>query len=138
MANTYSQIYIQTVFAVDGRLSLIRAEFKEQLYKYMTGIVRNKRQKLIAINGMSDHVHILIGLKPAMALADLVRDIKPIRQISSTARNGCVEDSRGKRAMARFLVGIHNSTPSSATFKIKNASSTANVQGRIRDVAEEV
>lgn len=76
MANTYSQIYIQTVFAVDGRLSLIRPEFKEELYKYITGIVRNHRQKLIAINGMSDHVHILIGLKPATALADLVRDIK--------------------------------------------------------------
>ena len=76
MANTYSQIYIQTVFAVDGRLSLIRPEFKEELYKYITGIVRNKKQKLIAINGLSDHVHILIGLKPAMALADLVRDIK--------------------------------------------------------------
>jgi putative transposase len=76
MANTYSQIYIQTVFAVDDRLSLIRAEFKEELYKYMTGIVRNSGQKLIAINGMSDHVHILIGLKPAMALADLIRDIK--------------------------------------------------------------
>ncbi|HEY3102747.1 MAG TPA: transposase [Pyrinomonadaceae bacterium] len=76
MANTYSQIYIQTVFAVDGRLSLIRPEFKEELNKYITGIVRNKRQKLIAINGMSDHVHILVGLKPAMALADLVRDIK--------------------------------------------------------------
>ena len=76
MANTYSQIYIQTVFAVDGRLSLIRADFKEELYKYITGIVRNNKQKLIAINGMSDHVHILIGLKPAMALADLVRDIK--------------------------------------------------------------
>ncbi|MDX6383225.1 MAG: REP-associated tyrosine transposase [Blastocatellia bacterium] len=76
MANTYSQIYIQTVFAVDGRLSLIQPAFKEELYKYMTGIVTNSRQKLIAINGMSDHVHILIGLKPAMALADLVRDIK--------------------------------------------------------------
>src|SRR6185436_18059 len=76
MANTYSQIYIQTVFAVDGRLSLIHNEFKEELYKYITGIVRNNKQKLIAINGMSDHVHILIGLKPAMALADLVRDIK--------------------------------------------------------------
>jgi REP element-mobilizing transposase RayT len=62
------------VFAVDGRLSLIRPEFKEELYKYITGIVTNKRQKLIAINGMSDHI--LIGLKPAMALADLVRDIK--------------------------------------------------------------
>jgi len=66
----------QTVFADDGRLSLIRPEFKEELYKYMTGIVTNSRQKLIAINGMSDHVHILIGLKPAMALADLVQDIK--------------------------------------------------------------
>lgn len=76
MANIYSQSYIQVVFAVDGRLSLIRAEFKEELYKYITGIVRNNRQKLIAINGMSDHVHILIGLKPALALADLVRDIK--------------------------------------------------------------
>ena len=60
MANTYSQIYIHTVFAVDGRLSLIRPEFKEELYKYITGIVRNNKQKLIAINGMSDHVHILI------------------------------------------------------------------------------
>jgi REP element-mobilizing transposase RayT len=76
MANTFSQIYIQTVFAVNGRLSLIRPEFKEELYKYMTGIVRNNGQKLISINGMSDHVHILIGLKPAMALADLVRDVK--------------------------------------------------------------
>lgn len=76
MANTYSQIYIQTVFAVDARLSLIRPEFKEELYKYITGIVRNQQQKLIAINGMSDHVHILIGLKPAKALADLVREIK--------------------------------------------------------------
>src|SRR6266550_104082 len=76
MANTFSQIYIQTVFAVNGRLSLIRPEFKEELYKYITGIVRNNGQKLISINGMSDHVHILIGLKPTKALADLVRDIK--------------------------------------------------------------
>jgi len=51
---------------VNGRLSLIRPEFKEDLYQYITGIVRNKGQKLISINGMTDHVHILIGLKPAM------------------------------------------------------------------------
>src|SRR6266700_6440546 len=76
MANTFSQIYIQTVFAVNGRLSLIQPEFKEELFKYITGIVRNQGQKLISINGMADHVHILIGLKPAMALADLVREIK--------------------------------------------------------------
>jgi REP element-mobilizing transposase RayT len=76
MANTYSQIYIQTVFAVESRLSLIRPEFKEELYKYMTGIIKNQGQKLIAINGMTDHVHILIGLRPSMALADLVKEIK--------------------------------------------------------------
>src|SRR6266567_184832 len=76
MANTFSQIYIQTVFAVSGRLSLIRNDFKEEVYKYITGIVRNQKQKLISINGMPDHVHILIGLRPAMALADLVQDIK--------------------------------------------------------------
>lgn len=64
------------MFAVSNRLSLIRPEFKEDLYKYISGIVRNNGQKLISINGMSDHIHILIGLKPAMALADLVRDIK--------------------------------------------------------------
>ncbi len=76
MANTLSQIYIQTVFAGENRLSLIRPEFKEDLYKYITGIVRNQGKKLISINGMPDHLHILIGLKPAMALADLVREIK--------------------------------------------------------------
>lgn len=76
MANTFSQIYIQTVFAVSSRLSLIKPAFKEDLYKYMTGIVRNQGQKLIAINGMPDHVHILVGLRPAMALADLVQEIK--------------------------------------------------------------
>jgi putative transposase len=76
VANTFSQIYIQTVFAVEGRLSLIKPDFKENLYKYITGIVKNQGQKLISINGMSDHVHILIGLRPAMALADLVQEIK--------------------------------------------------------------
>ena len=76
MANTYTQIYIQVVFAVSGRLSLIRSEHKEEIHKYITGIVRNDGHKLIVINGMSDHLHILLGLKPDMALSDLVRDIK--------------------------------------------------------------
>lgn len=76
MANTFSQIYIQTVFAVSGRLSLITRDFKEELHKYISGIVRKKDQKLISINGMADHLHILIGLRPSMCLADLVRDIK--------------------------------------------------------------
>jgi putative transposase len=76
MAHTFTQIYIQTVFAVSNRESLIKAAFKEDLYKYITGIVRNQGQKLIAINGMPDHLHILIGLQPSMALSDLVREIK--------------------------------------------------------------
>ena len=76
MANTFSQIYIQSVFAVSNRQSLIKPEFKEELYKYITDIVRNHGQKLISINGMPDHLHILIGLRPAMALADLIQEIK--------------------------------------------------------------
>ena len=76
MANTYTQIYIQVVFAVQGRQCLIGPKHKEEIYKYITGIVRNQGQKLIAINGVTDHVHLLIGLKPDIALSDLVRDIK--------------------------------------------------------------
>jgi REP element-mobilizing transposase RayT len=76
MANTFSQIYIQTVFAVSGRLALITPDFKEELHKYITGIITKQDRKLIRINSMPDHLHILTGLKPAMALANLVRDIK--------------------------------------------------------------
>ena len=76
MANTYTQIYIHIVFAVQGRQNLILKEYKEELHKYITGIVQNKGQKLIAINSMPDHVHIFIGMKPTAALSDLARDIK--------------------------------------------------------------
>ncbi len=76
MANTYSQIYIQIVFAVQGRQSLIGPEWKDELYKYITGIVKNTNQKLLAINGVSNHIHILLNIKPNIALSDLVRDIK--------------------------------------------------------------
>jgi len=76
MANTYSQIYIQVVFAVEGRQNLIQPERKEDLHKYVTGIVTRQGQKLIAVHCMPDHAHILIGLKPNKALSDLVGDIK--------------------------------------------------------------
>jgi len=76
MANTYSQIYIQIVFAVQGRQSLISPKNKGELYKYISGIIRKNKHKLICINGMPDHLHILIGLNPAMAISDLVREIK--------------------------------------------------------------
>lgn len=76
MADTYSQIYIHIVFAVKDRDSLISSKWKEKLYKYITGIITNNGHKLIAINGMPDHIHILIGLKPTAALSDVVRDVK--------------------------------------------------------------
>ncbi|HYL98978.1 MAG TPA: IS200/IS605 family transposase [Blastocatellia bacterium] len=76
MANTYTQIYIQTVFAVEGRQSLISTDHKDELYKYISGIVRNEKQKLMAINGVSDHIHILIGMDPDIALSNLVKTIK--------------------------------------------------------------
>jgi len=76
MANTYSQIYIQIVFAVSGRENLIKSDWEESLYKYMTGIIQNKSQKLLAINGMPDHIHIFIGMKPDCCLSDLVREVK--------------------------------------------------------------
>lgn len=74
--STFSQIYIQIVFAVKNRDALIDRDWENELYKYITGIIQNKGQKLIAINGMPDHIHILIGMKPACCLADLVREIK--------------------------------------------------------------
>lgn len=76
MAGTFSQIYIQLVFAVKGRESLIHKEWEERLYQYITGIIRAKEQKLIAINGMPDHIHIFIGIKSSCCLSDLVREIK--------------------------------------------------------------
>jgi REP element-mobilizing transposase RayT len=64
------------IFAVKGRPNLLRRENKEELHKYITGIVRNNKQKLIRVNSVSDHIHVLIGIKPDITLSDLVRDIK--------------------------------------------------------------
>jgi len=76
MANTYTQIYIHIVFAVEGRQNLIAPEHNDELQKYITGIVTAQKQKLIAINNMPDHLHLLVGLRPDSSLSDLVRDIK--------------------------------------------------------------
>lgn len=76
MSDTYSQLYIQLVFAVKYRESLISESFRDELEKYTCGIIRNKTCKPIAIYCMPDHAHILIGLNPALAISDLVRDIK--------------------------------------------------------------
>ena len=76
MANTYSQIYIHIVFTVQGRQNLIKKDYQEELQKYITGIIRNNKQKLIAVKAMPDHVHTLIGVHPDIAISNLVRDIK--------------------------------------------------------------
>ncbi|UWX62000.1 IS200/IS605 family transposase [Chryseobacterium oranimense] len=76
MANTYTQIYIQIVFAVKGRQNLISKENREELHKFITGIVANRNQKLFAVFAMPDHVHILVSMSPTITISDLVRDIK--------------------------------------------------------------
>ncbi len=76
MANTYTQIYIQLVFAVSGRVNLLGDSIRPEVYKYMTGIIQQKRHKLLCINGMPDHVHILVGLNPREAISVLIHDVK--------------------------------------------------------------
>jgi putative transposase len=76
MANTYTQIHIHAVFTVQNRICLIHNSWKIELYKYITGIIQGQKHKLIAINGTSDHIHALFGMRPNQALSDLTQDIK--------------------------------------------------------------
>jgi len=76
MANTFSQLYIHSVFSIKGRENLISNNLKDELYKYICGIVNNNHQKVYAIKGMPDHIHILLSIKPNCLLSDLMRDIK--------------------------------------------------------------
>ncbi|GHT36498.1 hypothetical protein AGMMS49574_28330 [Bacteroidia bacterium] len=79
MANTYSQIHLQLIFAVKNRQSLIRKEYKEDVEKYITGIVKNHNCKLLAIYCNPDHTHILIGLRPNVLISDLDSEMTPLR-----------------------------------------------------------
>lgn len=76
MANTFSQIYLQFVFAVKGRQSLIPKEHKEELHKYITGLVQNRKSKMLAVHCMPDHTHIFVGFKPTVSISDFVKEIK--------------------------------------------------------------
>ena len=76
MTNTYTQLHNQFVFDVKYRDGVIQASWKDELYKYMTGIVQQNKHKLISINGMSDHIHILIGMRPHQSISDLMQDVK--------------------------------------------------------------
>ena len=76
MANTYTQIHIQAIFAVKKRTGLIQREWKDELYKYITGIIQAHDHKLIAINGMPDHLHLFFGMRPTQSLSELMQDVK--------------------------------------------------------------
>jgi putative transposase len=76
MAGTYTQIYIQYVFVVKRRENLLQKPWRTEVFKYMSGIISGKNQKPIIVNGVADHVHVFVGLRPSMSIADLARDIK--------------------------------------------------------------
>ena len=76
MANTFSQIYLQFVFAVKGRQSLIKKENNEELHKYITGLVQNRKAKMLAVHCMPDHIHFFVGFKPTVLITDFVKEIK--------------------------------------------------------------
>ena len=76
MPNTYTQIHIQFVFAVKSRKAVIHASWKEELYKYISEIISSNSHKVLAINGVEDHIHILIGYRPTQAMSDLIQQVK--------------------------------------------------------------
>lgn len=76
MPNTYTQIHIQFVFAVKYRHGIIAPQWKQELYSYISGIIEKQGHKLLAINGMPDHIHIFIGMRPNQSVSDLLQDIK--------------------------------------------------------------
>ena len=76
MANTFSQIYLQFVFAVKQRENLIPRAHKEELHKYITGLVQNRKAKMLAIHCMPDHTHLFVGFKPTILISDFVKEVK--------------------------------------------------------------
>ena len=139
MANTYTQIYVQIVFAVQGRQNLIRPQRNDELQKYMTGIISGQGQKLIAINNMPDHFHILVGQTPNVALSDLVRGIK-------AGSSGFINDRRwvlgrfflAGRVWSLFVCSFAARCRHPIHSKPTRASSPDNVPRRIPRIFEEI
>src|SRR5215831_17969987 len=99
MPNTYTQIYIHVIFAVARRECLISKRHQEELNKFITGIIRNKRHKLISIGSMPDHLHMLIGMRPDVALSGLVRDVK-------SSSSAWINDNRWMRGRFNWQEGF--------------------------------
>ena len=104
MANTFSQIYLQFVFAVKARRSLIPRENKEELHKYMTGLVQNRKCKMLAVHCMPDHCHLFVGYKPTVFMPDFIKEIKVESNDSLMRKNGIWENLAGRRDMVSFHI----------------------------------
>jgi REP element-mobilizing transposase RayT len=103
-SGTFSQLYVQLVFAVQGRQNLILPDWEDELYKYITGIIQLKGQKLLAINGMPDHVHIFISMKPTCCLSDLVREVKNLQIVLSKQRVLLMGNLSGNQDLVLFRI----------------------------------
>jgi len=105
MANTYTQIYIQFVFAVQNRISLISENWQSDLYKYMTGIIELQEHKLFSINGIADHVHILVSMNPKQAPSDLMFHVKRSSSIWINDNNLCSGKFAWQEGFGAFSYG---------------------------------
>ncbi len=105
MANTFSQIYLQFVFAVKNRQSLIPKEHREELNKYITGLVQHRKAKLLAVNCMPDHVHIFTGFKPVISISDFVKEIKVMSSL--TQKVSAKKNLVGRKVTACSPIHIH-------------------------------
>lgn len=76
MSNTYTQLHIQFVFAVKYRAALIQKPWKDELHQYITGIFQANDHKILQLNSMPDHIHILVGMRPTQSISSLVQNVK--------------------------------------------------------------
>ena len=137
MANTYTQIYVQIVFAVQGRQSLIRPQHNDELQKYMTGIISGQGHKLIAINNMPDHFHILVGQRPERrAFRFGSRHKGWIIGVHQRSALGAGTVFLAKRVWSVFVLSLASRWGHSIHSKSARASSRHNVPRRISRIAE--
>jgi len=105
MADTFSQISIQVVFAVQNRKALIYKSWEEELYKYITGIIQKKGQKMLAINGTSNHIHFFFVMTPTCCLSDLVREIKKSSNTFISEKRFCSSKFQWQEGFGAFSHG---------------------------------
>lgn len=105
MANTFSQIYLQFVFAVQGRQSLIPKAHQEELHKYITALTQARKAKMLAVHCMPDHIHLFVGFKPSVLIADFVKEIKVESNEFITAKNWLAGNFKWQEGYGVFSYG---------------------------------